>query len=441
LVGLVPGDQASAAEPTEEWVLQRFGEDPLDHECTLDALGVVDGDVLHLRRRSSRFNPIVFDDLVEGVASAVADRPDRWRPDMTRRLFVGLAVAALVVVFLGLLIPGNIAVRCGIAGISSLALLIGAGLSAQKFPQRESALVLGGFAPLFAGLCGFLLPVAGHAVQPECQGSRCLANLALSSPQSAQVLTAGAVSAVVTLIAWSVIDSAGWVFLSGVVSFAGVAVAGLLSMVFHLQAYESAAILASLAFGLFVLAPTTAARLVRIRLPQPPSDETDLQLDIEPVPGEELLEKTVRAEQYLNGFGVAAGALCAGSLAVLAASRYSLPLLLFVGILGGGLLLRGRVLVSAWQRMAAVAPGVFAVLVDLRWLIQLLPVAVRPYALIGVGCAAVPLLFASSYLPGRRLMPFWGRSADILEMILGIALVPVLLDLLHVYSWARGLAG
>jgi len=31
-----------------------------------------------------------FDDLIDGVATGISGRPDRWRPAMTRRLLTGL---------------------------------------------------------------------------------------------------------------------------------------------------------------------------------------------------------------------------------------------------------------------------------------------------------------------------------------------------------------
>ena len=55
-------------------------------------------------------------------------------------------------------------------------------------------------------------------------------------------------------------------------------------------------------------------------------------------------------------------------------------------------------------------------------------------------CAvAVALLAAARRLPGRRLLPIWGQLADTAELWTSIALIPLLLQLLHVYARFRAL--
>ena len=54
-----------------------------------------------------------------------------------------------------------------------------------------------------------------------------------------------------------------------------------------------------------------------------------------------------------------------------------------------------------------------------------------------LGCAA--LYAASRLMPGRRLLPIWGHLADLLEMWSAVAIVPLLLQLFHVYAHIRDL--
>jgi hypothetical protein len=51
------------------------------------------------------------------------------------------------------------------------------------------------------------------------------------------------------------------------------------------------------------------------------------------------------------------------------------------------------------------------------------------------------LTAAALTVPGRRLLPYWGRAADILHSVLAAALIPVLLLDLGVYHALRGLVG
>jgi hypothetical protein len=58
-----------------------------------------------------------------------------------------------------------------------------------------------------------------------------------------------------------------------------------------------------------------------------------------------------------------------------------------------------------------------------------------------VGLAAGALVLAAQLMPGRRLLPFWGWAAEVGDTVLALLTIPILLQILHVYGWARGLAG
>ncbi|MEV7026181.1 EsaB/YukD family protein, partial [Kitasatospora sp. NPDC093558] len=105
------------------WVLQRLGEEPLDEEQSAEALGLHDGDALYLRPRHEALPPVHFDDLVDGVATGVQERGDTWRPALTRRLALALAVAALAAGWIVLALPGPAAPReAAAAGVAVLVL-------------------------------------------------------------------------------------------------------------------------------------------------------------------------------------------------------------------------------------------------------------------------------------------------------------------------------
>ena len=67
-----------------DWVLQRLGSPPLEEDLTPAALQIRDGETLHLRPREAQLPPTHFDDLIDGLATGISSRGDRWRDPMTR---------------------------------------------------------------------------------------------------------------------------------------------------------------------------------------------------------------------------------------------------------------------------------------------------------------------------------------------------------------------
>ena len=78
------------------WSLNRLGGPPLDGGRTAGQLGVRDGELLYFRPRDSTAPEIVFDDVVDAVATATNERPGGWQVATTRRFAVLLAGAALL---------------------------------------------------------------------------------------------------------------------------------------------------------------------------------------------------------------------------------------------------------------------------------------------------------------------------------------------------------
>ena len=54
---------------------------------------------------------------------------------------------------------------------------------------------------------------------------------------------------------------------------------------------------------------------------------------------------------------------------------------------------------------------------------------------------AFVLVLCSRSLPGTKLRPYWGRAVDIVEVLIAVALIPLLLAVLDVYAFVQGLAG
>ncbi|MFJ5266783.1 type VII secretion integral membrane protein EccD [Streptomyces sp. NPDC088387] len=409
------------------WALQRIGGDPLDPEGTAQSLELHDGDVLLLRPAAETLPPVRFDNLVDGVSATVRDLPNSWSPTISRwalrAVLLGVLLAVLVLLALSEDDAGGRAVLC--AG-AVLMLLAGAGSAARVLDDMPGAILLGLAAGPFAALGGAL--VVGGAT-----------GVGGSNLEGARWLAGAAAWALATGLALAVVGSWPVAFAASVV----VAVAGVIGGVLMLTLDEGVDGAAAgvtvlvILFGAFV--PTISFSLAGLRLPPLPTNSDQLQEGIDPYPSEEVTARSAATDRWMTGFLLAVGAICAACFAGLAHDT-STPQLLTGGLLAAVLLLHGRNLGNAWQRLALVVPGAFGALLlavctafQRGWNGQLTPVVLL--------LAAIVVASILWTVPGRRMLPYWGRAGDLLQSAAAIGLLPSVLWVLGVYADLRGIKG
>ncbi|MER6998691.1 type VII secretion integral membrane protein EccD [Streptomyces sp. NPDC000410] len=417
-------DLADTGVDHDGWVLQRLGEPPLDEERTLATLAIRDGDTLHLRPRRAELPVIDYDDMITGVADGVRRRPDRWRDSMTRWLFLTLMGVALAVALAVLRLDGPIVPRAATAGGIALVLLVAGVLVARVADDSAPAGLLGLGAALFAALAGHLaVEVPGTDV---------------AAPQ---VLAAGAAALTVTILGMAAISRWLPAYAAALTVCAAVTLGGLLSLTGGLNRTESAAVVLVVALVFNATVPMTSFRLADLRLPLLPTNAEELQDQIEPVRAPRLLQRSAIADQYMTALFTAVGLVSGGSLLVLAPAGGWAPATLYAASCVA-LLLRSRVLIGAGQRIALMVPAVLGLAVWTIGFAAVLPPVVRLVGpLLALVVAAGLLLAGAKMLPGRRLVPYWGRAAEIGELLIGLSMLPVLLAVLGAYQWANGLFG
>jgi len=405
-----------------DWVLQRLGGAPLEEDMTPAALEIRDGETLYLRPRDSQLPPAHFDDLIDGLATGVSTRHDRWREPMTRALFLVICVVALGVGY-ALLLGAAFPDRAVVAGVVALTLVIGAMLCSRSLGDGWAALTLGISAVPYAALMGVLVPPGPGTIVWAAPNLLCAL---VAATVTALVVSFGVGGRRAVLLAMWLAGLAGSL--------------GALLMVLDLSVTQAAGTVLTLVLMASIYAPSVAFRLARLRLPQLPTGAADLSEDIEPYPGPELLAGAIRADSYLTWLFVAVGTVCTACIPLLlsqddARARGLAAAVCFV------FLIRSRGLTSGWQRASALVPA----LLGLALLVlhygghpdpdnRIVAVAAM------VGTAAT-MLALSRAMPGRRLLPYWGRIADIVEYVFAIAMVLLLLWLFDVYQWARALNG
>ncbi|MEU6313266.1 type VII secretion integral membrane protein EccD [Streptomyces sp. NPDC047014] len=413
------------------WVLQRLGDAPLDEESTLAGAGLADGAVLYLRPHTEALPAARLDDLVDGIADTARRRLHTWHPGAARALLVGTSAAAVVAALALVFRPGvsgSGSVRAACASVAGLLLLAGAGSASRAVGDRLSATALGLLVAPCLALAGWVLPGGD-----------------LSGPDAAQVVgarllaagTAGAGGAVIALAATAVAAPA---LLATAVVCAATAIAGALMGYAGLGASAASALVATaVALAAAAVAPF-AFTLAGMRMPALPSSAAQLQEGIDPYAGDEVAERTELAGRWVTALFAATGTICTAALIVLAEHRGTAEVLtaLTLSLL---LLLHGRGLVHIGQRLTLAVPGIAGLLLLARaWAVdsdgdgRLVVFAV-------LLAAAAALVTASWTLPGRRVLPYWGRTAELAHTGLAVALLPLTLWVAGLFGYLRGLFG
>ncbi|MGW2654582.1 type VII secretion integral membrane protein EccD [Streptomyces sp. NPDC001478] len=407
------------------WVLQRLGEKPLDEESTPEALSLRDGETLLLRPRNDALPAIHFDDLVDGVSTTMRERPHGWAARTSRWLLRGAAVVLLAA---GLLVPalpgGSPALRAAVAAGTGLLVLFGAASASRAVGDAAAGAALGMLVAPYLALAGWLLP-AGDA-GPQLLGSRLLA--ASAAAAGGAVLSVAAVAAFVPLL-----------MCTAVVAVAG-AVWGVLMLTMDVPATHAASIVAVIAVAFGGMVPGISFRLSGLRLPALPANAEQLQEGIEPHPNQRVVTRTALAEEWMTALYAATGLVCAGVLTALAVDRGTASQVTAT-VLSVLLLLHARGIGNVWQRPAVMLPGLYGLVLTAVHAAAVLTPGQRPALLAALLALAATAAIASWTVPGRRMLPHWGRAADIAHSLAAVALIPLALWVLGVYSALRTATG
>ncbi|RSN39932.1 type VII secretion integral membrane protein EccD [Amycolatopsis sp. WAC 04197] len=407
----------------EGWVLQRLGEQPLDEDRSPGQLNLLDGESVYLAPRADQLAAIDYDDLVDGVGDRVREHPGKLTPVGVRRM---LETGALVVLLSGLyLLPGSgaPAVQAQLVGGCAIVLLLVAALVARGAGSSRAAVTLAGGGVGYAILSAWLIVDV----------------LAPKAPLMVQITAAGAGGLIALTVGLMAVADAALLFAGGIILSLTVAIAGLVGSIAPVSTAQAAGVglAVSLVMGVFV--GPMAFRLSGLSLPMLPTGADELSDDIDPVPFETVVDRGAAVVGYSTalhvGLGLAQVLLIL--LLVSEADTWSMVLALVAAVL---LALRSRHpsgTVARWSMLVPAAAALWTVVA--HFAAELSPAGrlllVVPLVLLGSGL----LLVAAERLPGARLRPYWGRSAEIFETITAIAILPILLQVLHVYATVRNM--
>jgi type VII secretion integral membrane protein EccD len=406
------------------WCLAKLGDEAIDPDRPLSSLGVVDGELLQLRRRSDSPPPPLFDDVVDAIAVAAPDSYRPWTESTARTLGIVAAGLALLASAIALLRAGAVAgpdlrfSAAALAGAAAVvALIVGAVIARVYDDANAGVAVAAGSLPLgfVSGL--YIVPGGVHAANFLLA---CMLVFVLAAA-SVTVLGAGITPFVASATAAAL----------GALTF-------LVATLVDRPAAGIAAGAAALALCAISALPRLTIHLSRLPMPQVPGSAKDLQED-PGFPDFTAIERRAGvAHEYLTGMIAGCGAVAAIA-AVLAAAGGALGIVLGT-VVAAVLLLRARSYANGRQAIALLVSGMVAIA---GLTAALLALARQPgLLLIGFGgllALATFALFTGVAVPRRRFSPVLRQSVDVIEAILIAAVLPLALGVLDLYNTFRAL--
>ncbi|WP_346536787.1 type VII secretion integral membrane protein EccD [Micromonospora sp. DPT] len=403
------------------WSLARLGGQPLDGGRTAAQLGVRDGEVLYFNPRAAAAPEIVFDDVVDAVATATNQRPGTWQVGTTRTFSVLLAAVTLGVGAVVTLLAGPPQLPGAVAALlMAVVLVVGAAVLSRAAGDSRTGSVLA-MAGLGYAAVGGLLVLAGDRTVTE-----------LASPH---VLLAGTAVVLFAAVAALAVGDRMPLFFGAVAVGAAVALGALLSLAFGIGAAAAAAIVATVAFATLPALPMAAYRLARLPVPSIPTGPDDLKTDTETVDGRRVLRLSERADAFLTGLLWTVSLLVLGSQVVLAGNG-RLPAVLLCLVLALLSLLRARPFIGRAQRTPVLVTGTAGLALTAAATFAGGSLVTRLGLVLGglLLTAVVSLIYGLS-VAGKRISPVWGRTLDIVEILLIVSLVPLAFWVCGLYGW------
>lgn len=406
------------------WILQRLGEAPLDEDRTLAELDCLDGEVLHLRPRSSHIPPLDFDDLIDGISTGIAARNGLWTDRTTRWAGLTLGGAALVLAAAVALRPEAGRLPSIFAGVTAIVLL---GLC--MLGRRRPALALAGNL-LGAGAVTIVMAALtvtslsgefrhGHQIIPETLLFLLILALSLAAAWTSKVKDV--VGPVGTGIGLTGLLLAGLVLLHRGIGLEWTAASGVILIVCAL---------------IRLSVPLLSFKLAGLSLPPLPVSVSDMQTNIDPESSTKILAGARRTDHYMTAVygGISIPAAVAASVLGTGALW---PQVSLITVLGLAAVLSSRVMTSLWHRLSLCAPalagGISAVIAHTAHASD----TTRCITAGVLVLAAIGLAVAGQVYADRRATPMWGRAGDILQALLAASAIPILLSVLGVYSFIQ----
>ncbi|MCG8921152.1 type VII secretion integral membrane protein EccD [Lentzea sp. CC55] len=412
------------------WCLAKLGDSPLDPARTLASLGVVDGELLQLRRRNENPPPPLYDDVVDAIAESDPDSFRPWTRETAQRFGHIAGALALIAAAVALFLSGP--VTAGGSG-SGLAAAIAGGVAAVA-ALAAGATIARAYGAVSTGV---LIAACGSLPMAFVAGYHAVPGVGFNP----KMLLA---SALMMIFAWGGILLIG----QGITVFIAAATGGtLVALAFLVATFVEhplagvAAATGAVALAALSMLPRLTLQLAKIPPPVVPTNAEDLKED-SGFPEYAVIERrTAVAHEYLTGMIIGTGTVAALAAIVAAGGAGDSVWGPIYGVVVAiVLMMRGRAYANGAQAVALLSTGMFASAgILLGWLISTSSfnrIAFVFGTLLVLGALALVL---GVIFPGQKFSPPLRRTVDIIEAILIASVLPLALAVMDMYAVFRGL--
>lgn len=405
------------------WSLAKLGDSPLDPSRTLASLGVIDGELLQLRRRNENPPPPLYDDVVDAIADADPDSFRPWTKETANRIGhiaggLALFVAAFALFMSGPLFGGNGLAAALTAGVGAIACVAVGATLAKAYQAEATGVVIAAAGGLpFAFVAGFCA-VPGLSIRPS-------------------LLLASGLVVIVAAVAIMIMGS-------GITTFIAAATAGVIGVlaftVATLIAHPAAGIAAGTAavsLAAISVLPRATIWLAKLPLPHVPGTAEELKEDDSYPDYTAIEQRTAVAHNYMTGLLIG----CGGATAVAAIITATAPGAF--GIITGVvatlvLLLRARSYANGAQAVALLTTGmVSAAGILIGWLFSQGTLGRLLWVFGALVIVAAGALVVGVVFPNHRFSPPLRRTVEIIEAICIATVLPLSLAVMDLYTTLR----
>ncbi|MFC4337262.1 type VII secretion integral membrane protein EccD [Salininema proteolyticum] len=413
------------------WIVSRLGDEPIDMGQSCSQLSVQDGDILYLNPANSAKPEVVFDDVIDAIATATEGRTDRWTHKATQRFATALGTIALVTGAVAVLLAGPPHFPGAVTALGAGLVLIAVAAILSRAVGDSRAAVYFGVTGVVYGAVGGLLILAEDSKLTE-----------LGEPHLFMTASAVVLYSFLGMVGIGTMRAAP-VFVTTIFSALILAIGvGVKTLFADGDAGLAASISATIALTMLPFAPKIGLSMAKVPVPTLPNTTEELKsAGDENIDGKKILMLSEHAGNFLSAL-YSFIALVAFVSALTLAFDGSTPGLLLAVVISLIVLSRARTVDTYAARLTVLSAGLGGLGATLAAIFIQGNLVIKLVAVLG-GLVLLTVITMGYGLAvaGKKLPPTYGRMLDIAEALLIVSLLPLTGWMAGWFMWGLGIKG